>query len=101
MKKRSNPSLKHFESRMGLTSGGERIWFWCGFALLLAYVEAVVFFQNVYWGSTSPIFLAISALTAVPLCFLGVCLCRKLQITPSVQPASVRFSRLVAARVFC
>jgi len=100
MKKRSNPSLKHFESRMGLTSGGERIWFWCGFALLLAYVEAVVFFQNVYWGSTSPIFLAISALTAVPLCFLGVCLCRKLQITPSVQPASVRFSRLVAAGSF-
>lgn len=95
MKKR-NELLRRFEDRMGLTSGHERIWFWCGFALLLAYLEVVVFLQNVYFGTTSPIFLALSALTAVPLCFAGVSLCRKLQLTPSRTPVSHGFSRLVA-----
>ncbi len=96
MKKRNDSPFLRFEGRMGLTSPGERIWFRCGFALLLAYVEVVVFLQNVYFGTTSPIFLALSALAAVPLCFAGVRLCRKMQLIPSQQPVSLRFSRLVA-----
>lgn len=99
MKKR-NELLGRFEDRMGLTSRQERIWFWCGFALLLVYVEAVVLFQNVYVGSTSPIFLGLSALAAVPACFAGVSLCKKMRITPAVRSTCAKSSRLVAAGGF-
>lgn len=95
MKKRSEQWLRAFEARMGLCSKGERIWFWCGFALLLCYLEVVFFLQNVFLGSTSPIFMAISALAAVPACFLGVSLCRRLSITPANHGPTARGSRIV------
>lgn len=100
MKKRNNLFLKNFEDRMSLASNGERIWFWCGFALLLIYLEVVVFLQNVFFGTTSPLFLAVCALAAVPLCFAGVACCRKMNITPSANLPTARGGILTAAAGF-
>ena len=100
MKKRNNLFLKNFEDRMSLASNGERIWFWCGFTLLLIYLEVVVFLQNVFFGTTSPLFLAVCALAAVPLCFAGVACCRKMMITPSAKLPTAKGGILTAAAGF-
>ena len=44
--KKSKAFLTSFERRIGLENRTERIWFWCGFALLTVYVETVVFLQD-------------------------------------------------------
>ena len=98
MKKRSD-LLRSFEARIGLKAGYEKVWFWCGFALLLCYLEVVFFLQNVFWGSTSPLFLALSATAAVPVCFAGVALCSKFSITPTAK-VSPRASRIAAVLGF-
>lgn len=98
--KRRNNFLHDFEAQMGLAASYERGWFWCGFALLLAYLELVFFLQNLFLSSTSPIFLIFSFLAAIPLCFGGVLLCRKLTIIPALQEPTARGGRLVVVLSF-
>lgn len=85
MRRRSN-LLTAFEGRMRLQTPGETIWFRCGFGLLLVYLEFAFFFQNLFLGATSPIYLGLSALAAVPLCAAGVLLARKLRVV-CTEPA--------------
>lgn len=66
---------------MNLRSKSEKIWFWCGFALLLLYLEFVVAGQNNYNGITNISFGVFTAIVAIPMCFMGVLLCSKAKLT--------------------
>lgn len=81
MRKRSKAFLKHFEMQMGLSNRTEKIWFWCGFALLLGYLEIVLLCQSIDLDRDNPVFLAVQAIVAIPLCFLGVWLCGRLKLS--------------------
>ena len=82
--------------QVGLTNRTEAIWFWCGFALLLGYLEIVLLCQSINLDRGNPVFLAAQAIAAVPLCFLGVWLCSRLKL--SQKPERSQGKRAVA---FC
>ena len=64
-----------FETKIGLSTKKERIWFWCVFILLVLYVEFAVYAQNtVYGGNTSRI-SALYAIFVCPVCFWGALKC--------------------------
>lgn len=69
--KKSKELLSAFEARMKLSGRAERRWFWAAFALLLLYVEFVIFAQNTALGYIgSPPLNVLQAAAAIPLCFL-------------------------------
>lgn len=77
--KKSKKFLKNFQIRMGLNERSEKIWFWCGFLLLLLYTEFIVFGQETTHKISSIFFIVFFAVCVIPLCFAGVILCNRVK----------------------
>ena len=93
--------LIQYESRLGLSSAGEKRWFWACFILLLVYVECVVYAQNTVYDRNTPIFSFVYALLAVPFCFAAVLGCSRLRLAPAAGRRTLRRCLLLCGTVFC
>lgn len=75
--RKSEGALSRFQENMGLKTRAEKVWFWITFALLVVYVEAVLFLQDYDTERVGLLRTGLGAVCAVPVCFAGVYLCRK------------------------
>ncbi|HIX05108.1 MAG TPA: hypothetical protein H9865_03210 [Candidatus Fournierella pullicola] len=98
--KKNKGILERWHAVLGLSGTVEKTWFWLAFVLLTVYLEFVIFSQNFIAGFHSALVTAVCAVAVVPVCFVGVFWCARLEMKRGVRKENRRKTALIAAGAF-